>query len=158
MLSNTLRLNFFYLKIIHILHPRYHPITAHILKNRLMNKCVCFHEIIRLVIMKMEMKMKNRSHRYDINRLYGLDMDTNIVNIKSVSVWWRLYVLSNTYATLEVQFMKKVSNTVAELKESVAYEIKSVFVILCEIWQNYKKLVFFNVIVSDVFFPCLFFI
>ena len=25
MLSNTLRLNFFYLKIIVILHPRYHP-------------------------------------------------------------------------------------------------------------------------------------
>ena len=104
------------------------------------------------------MKMKNRSHRYDINRPYGLDMDTNIVNIKSVSVWWCLYVLSNTYATREVQVMKKVSNTEAELKESVAYEIKSVFVILCETWQNYKKLVFFNVIVSDVFFPCLFFI
>ena len=26
----------------------------------------------------------------------GLDIDTNIVNIKSVSVWWCLYVLSNT--------------------------------------------------------------
>ena len=30
--------------------------------------CVCFHEIMRLIIMKTEMKMKNRSHRYDINR------------------------------------------------------------------------------------------
>ena len=53
MLSNTLRLNFCYLKIIHILHPPHHP------------KIVT---IIRLIIMKMEMKPKNRSHRYDINR------------------------------------------------------------------------------------------
>ena len=32
------------------------------------------------------MKKKRRSHRYDINRACSLDMDTNIVNIKSVSV------------------------------------------------------------------------
>ena len=32
------------------------------------NKCVCFHEIMWLIIMKMETKMKNRSHRCDINR------------------------------------------------------------------------------------------
>ena len=65
MLSNTLRLNFYYLKIIHILHPRYLPkIIGHILKNKQKNKCVCFHQIIRLIIMKM--KMRNRSHRYDI--------------------------------------------------------------------------------------------
>ena len=31
------------------------------------------------------MKIRNRSQRYDINNL-GLDMSTNIVNIKSVSV------------------------------------------------------------------------
>ena len=69
MLSNTLRLNFCYLKIIHILHPRYHPkIIGHILKNKQRNKCVCIHEIIQLIIMKMKMKMKNGSHRYDINR------------------------------------------------------------------------------------------
>ena len=35
--------------------------------------------------MKMRLKMKNRSHRYDINRL-GLDMETNKLNIKRVSV------------------------------------------------------------------------
>ena len=64
MLSNTLKLNFCYLKIIHILHS-YHPkIIWHILKNKQKNKCVCIHEIIRLIIMKM----KNRSHRCDINR------------------------------------------------------------------------------------------
>ena len=67
MLSNTLRLNFWYLKIMHILHPRYHlKIIGHILKNK--QKCVCFHEIIRLIIMKTEMKIKNRPHRYDIHR------------------------------------------------------------------------------------------
>ena len=69
MLSNTLRLNFYYLKIIHILHPRYHPKTiGHILRNKQTYKWVCIHEITRLIIMKMEMKMTKRSHRYDINR------------------------------------------------------------------------------------------
>ena len=39
MLSNTLGLNFSYLKIIHILHPRYHPkIIGHILKNKQKDK------------------------------------------------------------------------------------------------------------------------
>ena len=67
MLNNTLRLYFCYLKIIHILHQRYHPkVIEHILKNKQKSKCVCVHEIIRLTIMKM--KIKNRSHRYDINR------------------------------------------------------------------------------------------
>ena len=49
-------------------------------------------------------------------------MDTNIVNKKSVSVWWYLYVLSNTQATPEAQFMQKLSNTEGELKKNVAYE------------------------------------
>ena len=62
-------LNFCHLKTMHILQTRYDPkIIGHILKNKLKNKCVCFHEIIRLIIMKMKMKMKNRSHRYGINR------------------------------------------------------------------------------------------
>ena len=68
MLSNTLRLNFCYLKIRHVLYPRYYPkIVGHILKNKQINKCVRIHEIIRLIIMKMKMKMKNRSHPYNIN-------------------------------------------------------------------------------------------
>ena len=62
-------MNFFYLKIIHILHQRYDPkVTEHILKNKQKSKCVCIHEIIQLTIMKMKMRMKNRSNRYDINR------------------------------------------------------------------------------------------
>ena len=68
MLSNTLRLNFCYLKIIRILHLGCHPkTTGYFLKNRQKNKFVCVHEI-RLIIMKMKMKMQNRSHRFDIKR------------------------------------------------------------------------------------------
>ena len=66
MLSNTLRLNFCYLKIIHILHTGYHPkLMGHILKNKQKNNCACIREIIRSIV---KMKMKMRSHRYDINR------------------------------------------------------------------------------------------
>ena len=69
MLSNTLRLNFWHLKIIGILHPRYHlTITGHILKNKQKNKHVCIHEIMQLIIMKMKTKMKIDSRKYGINR------------------------------------------------------------------------------------------
>ena len=55
--------NFCYLKIIHILYPRFHPkIIGHILKN----KCVCIHEIMWLIITKMKIKMKNRLHYIDM--------------------------------------------------------------------------------------------
>ena len=47
-----------------------------------------------------------------------LDKDINTVNKKSVSVWWCFYVLSNT----EAQFIKKLTNTEAELKKYVAYK------------------------------------
>ena len=68
--SNTLKLNFCYLKIIHILHPRYYPkIVGHILNNKQKNMCVCMREILTIIIiMKIKMKMKKRSHIYDINR------------------------------------------------------------------------------------------
>ena len=53
------RLNFCFLKIIHILHPRYHPkIMGHILKNKQKNKCVCIHELTLLI-----MKMKNENEK-----------------------------------------------------------------------------------------------
>ena len=59
MLSNTLRLNSCYLKIIHIVYSRYHlQITWHILKNKQKNECVW----------KWGKKGKDISHRYDINR------------------------------------------------------------------------------------------
>ena len=37
-------------------------------KNKQKKKGVCIHETMRLIIMKMKSKVKNRSHRYDINR------------------------------------------------------------------------------------------
>ena len=49
--------------------------------------------------MKMEMKMKNRSHRYDTNKRR-----------------------SRHGATFEAQFRKKLSNTETELKKIVAYK------------------------------------
>ena len=69
MLSNTLRLNFWHLKIIGILHPRYHlTITGHILKNKQKNKHLCIYEIMQLIIMKMKTIMKIDSRKYGINR------------------------------------------------------------------------------------------
>ena len=29
--------------------------------------CVCIHEMFGLIIMKMQMKVKNRAHKHDIN-------------------------------------------------------------------------------------------
>ena len=58
-LSNTLRLNFCYLKIIHLIHLRYHPkLIGHAPKQMQKNKkkktttSVCIHEIIQLIITK----------------------------------------------------------------------------------------------------------
>ena len=53
----------------------------------------------------MKMKMKNRSYRYDINRP-SLDMDTNKVNIKSISLWRCLHVkqhLSDIWSSIHEQ-------------------------------------------------------
>ena len=41
-------------------------------KKKEKNKWVCFHEITCLIIVKMMMKMKNRSHRYET--VVGLDI------------------------------------------------------------------------------------
>ena len=66
-LSNTLRVNFCYLKIIHFLHPFYHPTLIWDIAKIVQKTSVCFNEIKWLIIMKMRVKLKNRSHRYDIN-------------------------------------------------------------------------------------------
>ena len=66
-LSNTLRLDLCYLKIICYLNPRYHPkVIGNILKKVQKSKCVFFNEVIRII---MKMEMKKRSYRYDINSL-----------------------------------------------------------------------------------------
>ena len=64
------------------------------------------------------MKIKYRSHKYDINRP-GPDRDTNILNMKSVSVRWTLDVLSNTQATFKAQFIKMLRNIEDELKKDL---------------------------------------
>ena len=54
MLSKSLRLIFCESKSIHIFHPRYHSkMIRHILKNKQKNKCVCFHNIIQLIMIKL---------------------------------------------------------------------------------------------------------
>ena len=58
------------------------------------------------------MKMKNRSHRYNIKRL------TNIVNIKIASVW-TMFICTKQHLTFEGQFMKKLRNTEVELKKEL---------------------------------------
>ena len=70
--------------------------------------CVCFHEILRLIIMKMEMKMKNRSQRYDINKI-----------------------------RFEAPFMKKLSSTEAELKKKRCLKI-NVYYICIRLAKKYS--------------------
>ena len=42
-------------------------------------------------------------------------MDTKIVNIRIVSLWWHTYLLSNTYTTFESAkaFLRKLSKSIA---------------------------------------------
>ena len=128
MLSNTLRLNCCYMKIIHtqIIHLRYHPkVIGHILQNTQKKKCVCIHEIIRLIIMKMKMKMKNRSRRYGINRPRGRHRH-KCSKYKKCLIITMLICVKQHLTTFEAQLMKMSSNTEAELKKSVAYKKKRV--------------------------------
>ena len=64
----------------------------------------------------MKLKMKNRSHRYDLNRPKLRQRHKYSKYEKSLSMIM-LYVLTNTQATFETQFMKKLSNTKTELKK-----------------------------------------
>ena len=69
--------------------------------------------------------MKNRSHRYGINRTRPMH-GHKYTNYKFVSVWWWSCAISNTLETSEAEFMKKLSNTEAERIKSVPYKIKRV--------------------------------
>ena len=66
--------------------------------------------------------MKNRSHRYKINRPRSRQ-GKNIVNVKGVSVWWCLYVLSNTWATFQAKICKKVKQHWGWKKKSCIFVI-----------------------------------
>ena len=52
-----------------------------------------------------------------------------------------LRVLSNIYATFKAQFMKKLRNTEAELKKSVAYK-KSVYINLTSVLDSSTGIIF----------------
>ena len=91
MLSNTLRLGFCYLKILHILHLHYHPkIIEHILKNKQQNKCVCIHEVIPFI---------NRNENEDEN-----DKHIKVLLIKTRVFQKALFctLVSNTNLVLNV--------------------------------------------------------
>ena len=65
--------------------------------------------------------MKNRSHRYDINRTRSSHWHKYSKYKKCLSMMMLICnVLSNTSKTFGAPFMKKLSNTEAELKKSVA--------------------------------------
>ena len=111
------------------------------------NKCVCFNEVISLMTTKMRLKKKSRSHKYDINRprpryrheYTKYKMCLNIIMVICINLFVPnapfLYPLKTSenlregvhwermgQATIEAQFMKKLRNTEAELKKSVAYK------------------------------------
>ena len=69
----------------------------------------------------MKMKMKNRSHRYDINRA----RPRHGHKYSKYKVPQQDDAYSNNQATFEVQFRKKLSNTETGLKKSVAYKKKA---------------------------------
>ena len=122
MLSSTLRLSFCYLKIIHIIHPRYQPkIIGYILKNKQKNKCFCIHEIIPLIIIKMKMKMENRSHWYDIDKPRSRNKH-NYSKYKNRLTMIVLICIKQHLSNIWSSITNKLSNIEAELKKSVAYK------------------------------------
>ena len=65
-------------------------------------------------------KMKSRSHRYDMKRLRNRHGHKHIkYEMCQSRVGWWLYVSSNTSATFEAQFIQTLSDTEADLKNSV---------------------------------------
>ena len=120
MLRNALRLNFCYLKIIYLLLPSYNPeIIGHILKNKQENKRVRIHEIIWLIMTKMKMKMKNRSHRYGKNRPRSRHGQKYSKLKKCLSVMMLICIkqdLSNIWSSI------KLINTEGELKRFIKKE------------------------------------
>ena len=137
MLSNTSRLDFFYLKVIHNLDPPYHSkIIGHILKNKKKNKCVCIHEIIRLIIMKMKIEIKNKSHRHKMNRHRPRHRHRYSKCKKCLSMMMLICIRHkcticirqhrNVLEVFEAQSMKNLSNTEATIIHRI-FETNSSF-------------------------------
>ena len=120
-LSNTLKLNFSYLKIIRFLHPP--KIIGDFLKNVQKNKYVCLIEVIWLKTMKM--RMKNTSHRYDIARLRPRHGQKYTIYKMCLNIMMAISIkqhVSNIWSSI----YEKLSNSEAELKKSVACKEKRV--------------------------------
>ena len=82
MLSNTLRLNFCYLKITHTLDPHSHPkIIGHILKNKQKSKCACIQDIILLT--------------YYILLTIHIDTSSNQIKVRAMNT-----ICSSAYANI----------------------------------------------------------
>ena len=122
-LINTLRLNFPYLKI--------YMLSSSTLscennsKNCTKSKYVCFNDVIWLITIKMRLKIKNRSQRYDINwprPNYGHKYTKYKMCLSIMMVLCIKQHLSNIWSSI----MTKLSNTEAELKKRNAYKKKSV--------------------------------
>ena len=72
--------------------------------------------------MKMMLKMKTRSHRYDINRRRLRHGQKYAKNKMRLSILMVIYIKQDlSKATFEDQFLKKLSYTEAELKKCFAY-------------------------------------
>ena len=78
---------------------------TNIFKEMCKNKCFCFYEITRLIIMRL--KMKIGSHRYDINRTsprHGHKYTRYKMYLSMMTV--NLCAISNAQATLKAEFME----------------------------------------------------
>ena len=74
------------------------------LKNKQNNKCVCIHEIIQVIMMKV--KMKNRSHSYDKYRPKYRHGHKYSKYKKSVSMMMVLCI-KHCLSSIDAQFIKK---------------------------------------------------
>ena len=130
----------------------YHPkIIEHILKIKQKSKCVCFHEIMRLIIMKMEMKMKNGSHRHETNKIRSRDNECLIMmmficikqhlsNIWSsiyekVKQHWRLS-WKKRWINLEIEYHKTTWCLYGRLISSSLQFGNWIQWILCNLWLS----------------------
>ena len=121
MLNNTLRLNWCYLKIIHILHPRHHPkIIWHILKNK---QASLYSWDYAISHNENEDENEKRSHIYSINRRKSRHRH-KYSKCKKCPIMMMLISIKQHLSNIEAHFIKTFSNTEAQLKKKKALPIK----------------------------------
>ena len=100
---------------------------------------------MQLIIIKIKTKLKNRSHRYDINS-HRSRHGHECSKYKKCLTMVMLVCIKQHLSNIEAQFMVKLSNTEAELKKSVVYKKKHVLENVDKVFsnvQNSKKSNFF---------------